>query len=126
MSSKLMMDITTFREILKTGQPEHLYTLLQTRFERDSRQAQQGHVRVRAIPKTEKFRRSFMFRAAALWNGLPNEFKMLEKKPFHDTLKRFLLGDFNGPGPPGPPPLPRSESTPITYPGLNHDLSFLF
>ena len=62
-----------------------------------------GHnVRVKVIPKKEKFRRSFIFRASQLWNNLPSEFKEKSKNQFHDSVKSFLLGDFNGPGPAGP------------------------
>ena len=108
------MDLGMIREILLTRTPETLYSFLNLNYERDSRQANRGLLKVNVIPKTEKFRRTFLFRATQAWNGLPNEFKNLNitRCSFQDNIKRFLLGDFNGPGPPGPAPLPRSNSTP--------------
>ena len=97
-----LMDLTMFRDIIKTGKPEKLAGLLQTTYNRNSRLADAGYVRVKVIPKKEKFRRSFIFRASQLWNNLPSEFKEKSKNQFHDSVKSFLLGDFNGPGPAGP------------------------
>ena len=109
-----MMDLSTYRQILLTRAPENLYSLLSESYERPSRQSEQGLVKVNVIPKTEKYKRSFIFRATALWNGLPSYLKIhnISKDKFQDNLKRYYLGDFNGPGPPGPPPPPRSNSTP--------------
>ena len=105
-----LMDLTTFREIVKTGSPERLYDLIQTRFVRDSRQVQNGHLRVLKAPKTEKLRRTFLYRVVPLWNSLTNELKNLTKSQFHDTVKRFLLGAFNGPGRNRPIPMISSNN----------------
>lgn len=104
-----VMDMGTFRQILHTRVPETLHCHLNERYERQSRQAERSLVRVDLIPRTEKFRRTFLFRATAQWNSLPSDLKIwnITKAKFQDNLKRFLLGDFNGPGPPGPSPPPQ-------------------
>ena len=105
-----LMDLTLIRDIIVTRQPERLSDLIQTTYGHSSRQVDGGNIRIKLIPKSEKFRRTFLFRASQLWNNLPTEFKKEKKKKFHDDVKRFLLGDFNGPGPAGPPPPPRAAS----------------
>ena len=90
-----LMDLTLLKDILDSKEPEEISKFLDITY---SRNHPYGRVRVNVIPKSEKFRRSFIFRAAGLWNSLPNQFKILRKQQFHDSVKAFMLGDFNGPG----------------------------
>ena len=110
-----VMDLGLLRDLLIKRFPETLYSYLEVDHNRASRQADRGLVKVKIIPKTEKFRRTFLFRAVSTWNRLPNDFKDLTQKKyeFQDDIKRFYLGDFDGPGSPRPPPPPRSNSTPF-------------
>ena len=85
----VMMDVTLLRDIIFRQKPERLAEHFEITY---TRNFPYGRVRVKLIPKTEKFRRSFIFRAANSWNALPNEFKILSRKQFHDKVKVFLLG----------------------------------
>ena len=119
------MDMGLYRDILIRRAPDSLHSYLSTA-RTDSRQGTRGLMKVNVIPKTSKFHRSFLFRATSTWNELPNEFRDLSvsKTSFQDNIKRFLLGDFNGPGSSEPAPLPRSNSTPNQHQTTQLNLSF--
>ena len=87
-----MMDIQTFRKILHSGRPEHLHKHIS--FSTRNRSQERGIVKIGIIPKTEKFRRTFLFRAAKSWNELPRQFKSLSSFTFRKVLKKYLLGDY--------------------------------
>ena len=106
------MDLTSFRSILLTRRPENLYNLLDLNYNRESRQSDRGLIKVKVVAKTERYHRTYIFRATQHWNSLPNEYKdlSLTKKAFQGIIKRYLLGDFNGPGPPEPAHPPKAET----------------
>ena len=89
-----LMDITMMRKIIQTGAPAPLYDLIDF----SHRTRAYGGIRIRVIPRTEKSRRSFMFRAARAWNSLPHDLRELPDYKFQPMVKQYLLGDFNGPG----------------------------
>ena len=88
------MDVTMLRKIMNTGAPENIFKF----FDFSQRTRANGEIRVNIVPKTEKFRRSFIFRASRSWNLIPYQIRNLKSYVFQPTVKRYLLGDFNGPG----------------------------
>ena len=89
-----MSDLAMLKKVIETGAPGNINHF----FKFSNRARANGELQVILIPKTEKFRRTFLFRASRTWNWLPNEFKNLPFHQFQPQVKRFLLGDFNGPG----------------------------
>ena len=88
-----MMDIQSFRKLINTRSPEHLFK--HVTFSNRNRSMGRGIVKIGIIPKSEKFRRTFLFRAAKSWNELPFSFKNLGPLAFKRTLKKFLLGEYH-------------------------------
>ena len=92
----VMMDVTMLRKIMDTGAPRNIYKYLDFSI----RLRANGQIRVNVIPKTEKFCRTYIFRAVRSWNSLPYDIRNVKNYKFHNAVKEYLLGGFgyNGPG----------------------------
>ena len=89
-------DLTVFNKILHTGEPANLASQIQTEFVRETRGAAEGQVRIVGIPRTERMKKSFLYRSAAAYNRLPRDLRKLgdDKRfnKFKDCVKKWLLG----------------------------------
>ncbi len=88
-------DITTFNKILVTGKPVNLATQIQRERERETREAREGLVRISGIPRTERMRKSYLYRACTEYNSIQRELKQLGEikfSKFRDCMKKFLMG----------------------------------
>ena len=88
-------DIITFNKIVLTRQPVNLNNLIQRDFPRETRSTESGNLRIIGVPRSEKMRRSYMYRACSEYNKVPRELRELDlnqQKKFKDCLKRWILG----------------------------------
>jgi len=88
-------DIVTFHKIVNTQQPVHLHQQIQFDYQRETRGTSNGQLRIHGVPKTEKMKRSFMYRACSEYNRTPWDLRQLgghQHKKFKDCVKRWILG----------------------------------
>ena len=117
-----MQDVLVFGKIIHTGRPENLKRYINTNRGRDTRSNSTRSVQITTIPRTEKLRSSFLFRASRTWNSLPETLRDFSKSQYKEKLKLYFLGRFDvdaerfdaagrsGPTAAGSPP-----SSPINY-----------
>ena len=84
-------DITLLGSIIRLKEPSELYKYL-VFSDRDARESNRGNCKVNFIPKSEKMRRFFLFRATRNFNKLPRELKCSVLNPsFKDRVRSHLL-----------------------------------
>ena len=83
-------DITMFAKILNTKQPKNLSKYI-LRSNRAPRGFSEGDCRINFIPKSEKMKRFFLFRACESFNSLPPVFKKDYPLTFNKMIRSFLF-----------------------------------
>ena len=92
-------DITTFAKIIATKEPPSLANLI-VYSSRKARSFNIGKCRITSIPKSEKTKKSFMYRSCNLFNQLPTKIKsLIFNANFKDLVKDYLYTKEKPPDP---------------------------
>ena len=117
-----MQDVLVFGKIIHTGRPENLKRYINTNRGRDTRSNSTRSVQITTIPRTEKLRSSFLFRASRTWNSLPETLRDFSKSQYKEKLKLYFPGRFDvdaerydAAGRSGPTAAVSPPSSPINY-----------